>query len=204
MVQSSALVGAHTVRPPFPRRRGFGFENEIWSRGSMTKLPILDEIGKQFQLDVTEQEDLVVLKDRKTNAEIEVCREVYLSSDGEDGFLRYTVRFATQHRHFDCWQDEQGQLDTKKLREAETEVETYIRQILLDERLPIEFYRGDQRQFGGELIKDEYERLSVEMLCGRFGYSVDLLSQYAFEIHSWSGQFDIKRMRVLELPRRKG
>ena len=57
----------------------------------MTDFAFLEEIGKQFQLDVTEQDQSVVLKDRKTNAVIEVFRESCLSSDGEDGFLRYTV-----------------------------------------------------------------------------------------------------------------
>lgn len=170
----------------------------------MTDFAFLEEIGKQFQLDVTEQDQSVVLKDRKTNAVIEVFRESCLSSDGEDGFLRYTVSFATQHRHFDCWQDQQGQMDAKELREVEAEAERYIRQILLDERLPIEFYRGDRQSFGGELTKNEYENLSTELLSGRFGYSADLLSQYSFEIHSWSGQLDMKRMHVSELPPRKG
>ena len=170
----------------------------------MTDFAFLEEIGKQFQLDVTEQDHSVALKDRKTNAVIEVFRESYLSSGGEDGFLQYTVSFATQHRHFDCWQDQQGRMDAKELRDVEAEAERYIRQILSDERLPIEFYSGDRRSFGGELTKKEYENLSMELLSGRFGYSADLLSQYAFEIYSWSGQYDLKRMRVSELPLRKG
>lgn len=170
----------------------------------MTDFAFLEEIGKQFQLDVTEQDQSVVLKDRKTNAVIEVFRESYLSSDGEEGFLRYTVSFATQHRHFDCGLDARGLADAEELRETEADVETYLRQILLDERLPIEFYRGDGQSFGGELTKNEYENLSMELLSGRFGYSADLLSQYSFEIHSWSGRYGLKRMRVSELPPRKG
>ena len=168
----------------------------------MTEFPFLVKVRNQYQLDVTEQKNHAVLKSRKTNALIEVFRDEYSSSSGDSAFLCYTVYFSTQHRHFDCWKDAQGLVDQEELRETEAQVETYIRQILSDEVLPIEFYGVGQ--FGGDITRDDYFNLSAALLTERFLCSVEELSQCDFEIHSWSGQYDVQRTPVTELPLRKG
>ena len=144
------------------------------------------EIAKEFQLDV-EYEDGVLLKSRENGSTMEVSKNVFYIGDKKEGpFSEYIVRFATQHRHFRDWED----------------AAAYIRMLLTDERLPIEFY-GDGR-FGGDIARDDYFNLSAALLSERFPYHAEELSHFSFEIHSWSGQYDVKRMRVTELPLRKG
>lgn len=150
------------------------------------------EIANAFQLDVETYEDCVLLKNRENGSAIEVFKSIY-SIDGkkEGPFSEYIVRFATQHRHIKEWED----------------AEAYIRMLLMDERLPIEFYgsgRFDGGRFGGDIGRDDYFKLSAALLSERFLYSAEELSQFEFEIHSWSSQYDVKRMPVTKLPLRKG
>ena len=69
----------------------------------------------------------------------------------------------------------------------------YIRMILTDEVLPIEFYLHGERRFGGEIKKTDYDGLTMEFLAGHYGYSVEYLSQFEYEVHSWSGRYNVER-----------
>ena len=66
--------------------------------------------------------------------------------------------------------------------------------------LPIEFYEDGKNRFGGDISKEQYERLSVSVLAERFGYTVEYISRFDFEIHSWSGECDRARTPVFTLP----
>ena len=102
------------------------------------------EIAKVFQLDVEKYENCVLLKSRETGSAIEVSRDEYYIDEKKDKkFSEFTVRFATQHRHFDEWKD----------------AEAYIRMLLTEERLPIEFYGPGQ--FGSDIARDDFFNLSI-------------------------------------------
>jgi hypothetical protein len=75
----------------------------------------------------------------------------------------------------------------------------YIKQILDDQVLPLEFYLDGKPRFGGELKSEDLERLSVSYLTNKYGFiHADLLS-LDYEIHSWSGKYDTGRRRVADL-----
>ena len=71
--------------------------------------------------------------------------------------------------------------------------------IISDTVLPLEFYFDGKRRFGGEIRKDESDKLSVSLLSDRYGYSSDHLMQFDYEIHSWSGQYDTGLKHVSDL-----
>ena len=144
-------------------------------RLSMSKWDFLEDICNTFKLDMTIKEDEAVLSNKDTGEKLEIYEEQYCSSDMKDVFVQYIVCFSTQHRHFDDL----------------SEAENYIRMILTDDVLPIEFYIDGKRKFGGEISKADFERLSIEFLADRFGYTVDYIAQFDYEIHSWSGKNNI-------------
>ena len=108
--------------------------------------------------------------------------EYYTNDKSGRIFTVYTVRFSTQHMHFDTLMD----------------VEKYIRLILSDEVLPIEFYQSERSRFGGEIRNEDFEHITVENLAQWFGYTPEYISQFEFEVHSWSGKYDLKRKKVSE------
>ena len=144
----------------------------------MGKWDFLNEIQKEFAFDLSLKEDGAILTNRKTRESIEIFEEEYNSVDPKDGlYVEYIVCLTTQHRHFEDLSD----------------VAEYIRLILKDEVLPIEFYLNGERRFGGEIKKTDFDRLTVEFLAGYYGYSVEYLSQFEYGIHSWSGRYNVER-----------
>ena len=113
---------------------------------------------------------------------IEVIKEIHKYEDSYSE--EYIVSFATQHCHFedDCYQ-----------------VFEYINDIINDKSLPIEFFLNDKDLFGGELSRDEYDNISVDVLVKHFGCNEDYILNLFYEIHSWSGTYDIERRPFLSL-----
>ncbi len=144
----------------------------------MGKWDFLYEFINENELGLTIDENKAILTDEKTGAHIDIYEEEYfLDNSQEKVFVEYIVCFATQHRHFEDLSD----------------VAEYIRMILTDEVLPIEFYLHGERRFGGEIKKTDYEGLTMEFLAGHYGYSVEYLSQFEYEVHSWSGRYNVER-----------
>ena len=145
----------------------------------MGKWDFLNEIQKEFAFDLSLKEDGAILTNTETREIIEIFEEkYYYSVEPKDGhYVEYIVCFTTQHRHFEDLSD----------------VADYIRLILTDEVLPIEFYLHGERRFGGEIKKTDFYRLTIEILAGYYGYSVEYLSQFEYEIHSWSGRYNVER-----------
>ena len=144
----------------------------------MGKWDFLYEFINENELGLTIDENKAILTDEKTGAHIDIYEEEYfLDNSQEKVFVEYIVCFATQHRHFEDLSD----------------VAEYIRMILTDEVLPIEFYLHGERRFGGEIKKTDYDGLTMEFLAGHYGYSVEYLSQFEYEVHSWSGRYNVER-----------
>ena len=141
----------------------------------MDKWDYLRELQRSFAFDLSIGDNGAALTNRGTGGRIEIFEDSF--GDGESLYTEYIVSFSTQHRHF----------------EDPDDVEDYVRRILDDEVLPIEFYYHGERRFGSEIGKDDYRRLSSEFLAGFFGYPAEYLSQFEYEIHSWSGKYDTDR-----------
>ncbi len=142
----------------------------------MDKWNFLYDFQKSFDFDLSVESDTAVLTNHNTGAHIEIFEDKYSTKDIKEPFVEYRVCFSTQHRHFDSL----------------SKVEKYVNLILTDEILPIEFYYNGERRFGGEITKTDYEGLNIERLAELFGYTIEYLSQFDFEVHSWSGKYNIK------------
>ncbi len=141
----------------------------------MDKWGFLRQIQRDFAFDLETEKDRAVLINRLTGGCINVYEEEYYTDEQKvETFVRYTVEFSTQHRHFQDLDD----------------VEEYICLILTDEILPIEFCYHGERRFGGEVRRDDLEGLTAEWLADQFGYTADYIKQFDYEIHSWSGKYD--------------
>ena len=116
---------------------------------------------------------------------LSVFEEVSFSRDRKERYAEYIVEFSTQHCHFD--------------EEDADELLDYMRSILDDRTLPLEFYQDETPRFGGELKSEDLDRLSLSFLANEYGFiHADLLS-LDYEIHSWSGKYDTGRRRVADL-----
>ena len=147
----------------------------------MSKWDFLYGIQKSYDTGLEIKEDTAEIINKKTDEKISVFEERYnRDKAGTDAACEYIVCFATQHRHFDDLCD----------------VDEYVRQILDDEVLPVEFYKDGKARFGGELSKAEFENLSERFLAEIFGYTEEYISEFEYEIHSWSGKYDIGRRKV--------
>lgn len=137
-----------------------------------------------YDVAVTKTEDEVVITDRANGSEMVVFDESYQQSeDPSDVFTNIVVSFSTQHRHFE---DMEGAAE-------------YALQFLNDEVLPLEFYRDGQSGFGGDIERADLPRLTQAMLAERFWLSPETLAHYEYEIHSWSGRYDIPKTPVTSL-----
>ena len=99
-------------------------------------------------------------------------------------YEEYVVEFATQHRHFD---DIEDAID-------------YVRELMEDETLPLEFFLDGKRRFGGDIPRAELPLLSQTRLAERFMVPPEQIAAYQFEIYSWSGKYDAPRTDVSRLP----
>ena len=137
-----------------------------------------------YDVAVTKTEDEVVITDRANGSEMVVFDESYQQSeDPSDIFTNIVVSFSTQHRHLE---DMAGAAE-------------YAVQLLNDEVLPLEFYRDGQSGFGGDIERADLPRLTQAMLAERFWLSPEELAHYEYEIHSWSGRYDIPKTPVTSL-----
>ena len=145
----------------------------------MGKWDFLKEFQKEFAFDLSLKEDGAILTNTETRESIEIFEEEYdYTVDPKDGlYVEYIVCFTTQHRHFEDLSD----------------VAEYIRLILTDEVLPIEFFLHRERRFDGDIKKTDFYRLTIEILAVYYGYSVEYLSPFEYEIHSWSGRYNVDR-----------
>ena len=139
-----------------------------------------------YDVAVSETEDALTVTDRANSSEMVVFDESYQQSeDPSDIFTNIVVSFSTQHRHFEDVED----------------AAEYALQLLNDEVLPLEFYRDGQPGFGGDIERDELPLLSQAWLAERFMVPAEQLAAYQFEIHSWSGKYDVAKTPVKELKR---
>ena len=138
-----------------------------------------------YNVAVTQTEDEVVITDRANGSEMVVFDESYQQSeDPSDLFTNIVVYFSTQHRHFEDMED----------------AAEYALQLLNDEVLPLEFYRNGQPGLGGDIEQADLPRLTQAMLAERFMVPAEQLAAYQFEIHSWSGKYDVPRTDISRLP----
>lgn len=151
----------------------------------MEKWNMLIASLRGYDVAVSETEDEVVITDRANGSEMVVLDESYQQSeDPSDLFTNIVVYFSTQHRHFEDMED----------------AAEYALQLLNDEVLPLEFYRDGQPGFGGDIERSELPLLSRAWLAERFMVPAEQLAAYQFEIHSWSGKYDVPRTDVSRLP----
>ena len=149
----------------------------------MEKWSFLLDLQEEFKFDITENGDRAVITNRDNGKYIEVIEERYNTNTARtETYVEYTVCFATQHRHYDDTED----------------AADYIRQLLTDGILPLEFYREGKNRFGCDIEREKLGGLSPEVLADAVGYRVDHLSQFEFEIHSWSGRYDVTRTNVAD------
>lgn len=147
----------------------------------MSKWDFLYGIQKSYDTGLEIKEDSAEIINKKTNEKISVFEERYnRDKAGTDAACEYIVCFATQHRHFDDLCD----------------VDEYVRQILDDEVLPVEFYKDGKARFGGELSGAIPDELSPRFLAAYFGLAADQLTGFEYEIRSWSGKRDVKRRKA--------
>lgn len=145
---------------------------------------IQNEVSK-FNVSVNISDDVLTIVNNENNNKLFVYREEYFSQDMSEKFVEYIVTFSTQHCHFDA--------------EDSDEIIEYIRSIFNDMVLPLEFYLDGERRFGGEIRKEDFDKLSISVLSEKFGYMCDYLLQFDYEIHSWSGEYDIGLKHVSDL-----
>ena len=147
------------------------------------KWDFLNDLQKSFQFDLKTADDEAVLTNRSTGESIEIIEEKYTTASYGDKipevYCEYIVCFSTQHRHFEDLSD----------------AADYVRLILNDEVLPIEFYQNGERRFGGDIRRTDFYNLTAEFLSKEFCHSADHISQLEYEIHSWSGKYNIERRR---------
>ena len=145
----------------------------------------LDEIRREFPLSIKEEKDYVLICNTANHNRLLLEKDEYETIDSKACYVEYTVRFSTQHRHF-------SDLSNAML---------YIKGILNDDIIPIEFYDKDGHdRFGGDINRNQYSRLSVLSLAKEWGYSAKYLTQFQFECHCWSGTYDLPRTPVSFLP----
>ena len=155
----------------------------------MTLFESLIQALSGYDVDFEIKDHELAVVNRGNGNVLSVFEETGFSRDGKEQSVEYIVQFSTQHCHFDPeWMDE--------LLESILE---YIKEILDDQVLPLEFYLDGKPRFGGEFPSEDLDRLSVSYLENEYGFiRADLLS-LDYEIHSWSGKYDTGHRRVADL-----
>ena len=75
------------------------------------------------------------------------------------------------------------------------DVEEYIISILEEEVLAIEFYTNGKNRFGGDIARSDGAAISIDYLAKHFHYPAEYLSQFDYEVYSWSGKYDDTRQK---------
>ena len=155
----------------------------------MTLFEALIQALSGYDVDFEIREHELAVVNRGNGNVLSVFEDESFSLDRKERFVEYIVQFSTQHCHFDAeWMGE--------LLESILE---YIKEILDDQVLPLEFFLDGKPRFGGEFKAEDLDRLSVSYLADEYGFiRADLLS-LDYEIHSWSGKYDTGRRRVADL-----
>lgn len=143
---------------------------------------IIDLIKNNKNIKYETKDDKLYIYNKENNNYIEIIKITY--SSNKDSFIEYIISFSSQHHHF---------------KDNIEEILEYIKDIMNDQVLPIEFYSNDKNRFGSEISFELFNNLSIKSLANYFGYSEDYISTFEFEIHSWTGKYDIKRTPVINL-----
>ena len=138
----------------------------------------LHRLQNVYDFDFTSEDDKAILINRVNGRSIEVRVEKLVDLEGNTE-IRYIVAFVTQHRHID---DLKG-------------VEEYIISILEEEVLAIEFYTNGKNRFGGDIARSDGAAISIDYLAKHFHYPAEYLSQFDYEVYSWSGKYDDTRQK---------
>lgn len=147
----------------------------------MEQWEFLRALQRAFGFELTLRENGASLTNPDTGAQIRIDDDSVRPDDpAKAGWNDYIVSFSTQHRHFEDLSD----------------AEDYLRLLLRDEVLPIEFYRDGVPRFGGDLTRAEFEGLTAALPAELFGLPAAQLARFEYEVHSWSGRLDTGRRRL--------
>ena len=139
-----------------------------------------------YDVDVSGTEDEMTIANPANGNVIRVIDESAPAGEApSERYEEYIVEFATQHRHF---VDREDAID-------------YVRELMEDETLPLEFFLDGKRRFGGDIPRAEMPLLSQSRLAERFLLPPEQIAAYQFEIYSWSEKYDAPRTPVASLPK---
>ena len=136
-----------------------------------------DFIIKAFpnlKIEMSHDGETITILNPYSNSNIIVDYEFFVSTDGLDSFEQYTTQFSYQHRHF----------------ENENDVIEWIKTIVDDSLLAIEFFEGDENRFGGEIPCSSVSQLTYDVFVKEHGYYMGITQCDNFKIRSWSGKND--------------
>ena len=141
---------------------------------------------KGYNVEAVVHADELQIRNPENGNMISVLKDAYRSEKNHAEYVEYVVCFSSQHRHFDP--------------DEADEISEYVISILNDEVLPIEFYKNGKNRFGGEISKNDFDRLSFTLLTEAFGkYAGDTWLSLEYEINSWSGKRDTEKRKIIEL-----
>ncbi|MBQ6020384.1 MAG: hypothetical protein IJL26_09430 [Clostridia bacterium] len=135
-----------------------------------------ERLALQYGAAFARSGDEIVITNRENGKTIEVLDESYHGGKPEEAYDRYTVYFTTQHRHYEDFEDA---LD-------------YVERLMRDEILAIEYYRGDERRFGGDIERSELYDPDPPTRGTIFSMLPADHPGLNYEINSWSGKYDLK------------
>ena len=145
----------------------------------------LIKLNSKYEVSIQENEGYVRIENKNNGNYLNIYEDIIEYEESNKFEYEYTVQFSTQHRHFN---DLKTALD-------------YIVEIVEDNILAIEFFdrKGNDR-FGGDIDKQTAAHLTKSTLAKDWGYTCAYIRKFLFEIHSWSGRYDVNRMPVSMLP----
>ncbi len=131
------------------------------------KLIFLKESFPEFELQFSDNYSNAMIINPNWNENITVYDDEY----------EFVVCFSFQHRHF----------------EDEEDVVEWIREIIGNNKLAIEFFNKEQRRFGSEIETAELQDLSyekLEQLTGYYGSTKLLDVADSFKVRGWSYKYN--------------
>ncbi len=144
---------------------------------SAAQISAAERIAAEYDAAFERKIEEIVFKNRKNEKTITILDEgcTYSDEEGLHTYDRYTVYFTTQHRHYEEFEDA---LD-------------YVGQLMRDEILAIEYYRGDERRFGGDIERSELYDPDPPTRGTIFSMLPADHPGLNYEINSWSGKYDL-------------
>lgn len=134
---------------------------------TQNKLEFLSDAFSEYKVEFSDDFTTAVILNPLYNENVKVYYEE------ADDYSPFITCFSFQHCHL-CDEDE---------------VVGWINDIITGKLFAIEFFKNDQRRFGGEIEAEELKDLSYEKLGQRFGYfGVSKLYQNAdsFKVRGWN------------------